>query len=399
MLCGMAVLALLFFVAGGFRARAANEQSSDAEFQLDSEIVPAEISNALRKAQKHELDALKDAETHQQKAQALLASAADTEKQKLKAEQEKDAAAAAAVAKTREASEQAKAKATAAAAALESNQAWSEAVKKEQATQAKLNEAVEAENTMNNHVQGEIRKLKKRLADAQQFAADATADHEQAGLNAEELRVAYQVAQDHVDGQVKAFAEANALVNEANKLASEKAASAQVAGREADAARTALNDAMSELNDAKQVVTYMKEKIKALKALYTWIQEFYLTLSKFAEKAMGLTEDEENVCVKEPHECIILDNDKGGYRTELKAVLEGYNSMVLAFMKIKELYNDVYAVIEVARDEIDKNAMAQVHLVCDPAMELEEENGTNALSENCGDGLWPAVGLRKNRFF
>lgn len=390
------MLALLFFVAGGFRARvAANEQSSDAELQLDSEGVPAEISNALREARKHVLDALKAAETHEQKAEALKASADDTAKQKLKAEQEKDAAAAAAAAKTKEASEQAKAKATAAAAALESNQAWSDAVKKEQETQAKLNEAVEAENTMSNHVQGEIRKLKKMLADAQQVTADATADHEQAGLNAEELRVAYQVAQDHEDGQVKALAEANALVNEANKLASEKAASAQVAGREADAAQTALNDAVSELNDAKQVVTDMKEKKKALWALYDRIEEFYETASTLV-KAMRRTEDD---CTKEPHECIILDNDNGGTRTELKAVLEGYNSMVLAFMKIKELYIDVYAVISVGGVEIEKNAMAQVQLVCDPAMELEKKLGTHEFSEKCGDGLWPALGLRKNRFF
>ena len=44
-------------------------------------------------------------------------------------------------------------------------------------------------------------------------------------------------------------------------------------------------------------------------------------------------------------------------------------------------------------------AMAQVHLSCDPYRELEEAGDSAAFNAKCGDGLWPALGLKKNRFF
>ena len=44
-------------------------------------------------------------------------------------------------------------------------------------------------------------------------------------------------------------------------------------------------------------------------------------------------------------------------------------------------------------------AMAQVHLSCDPSRELEEAGDAAAFNAKCGDGLWPALGLKKNRFF
>jgi len=358
------------------------------------EAVPSEISNAIRDAKSHAKKALEAAEAREKEVNDRKATAEKTAEQKAQAEKEKEAAARDAAAKTKEASDQAKAKAKAAAAALQSNKDWNDAVKREQDAQAALERAVEAENKMSEHVQAEIRKLKKMLADKQQETADATEAHNKAVREAEELRVAYQAAQEHENNEVKALAEANAKVNEANKLASEKAAAAKVAGREAEAAQNALDDAVNELNEAKQVVQQKRDMKKALWELYDRIEEFYDAASKLT-KVMRNSEDS---CSKKPYECLISDGEGGG-RAELQKVLEGYNTMVLAFMKIKELYIEVYSEIAQAGIEIETNAMAQVHLSCDPYKELEQAGDAAAFNAKCGDGLWPALNLNKNRFF
>merc|ERR1712203_25210 len=188
--------------------------------------------------------------------------------------------------------------------------------------------------------------------------------------------------------------EALQSLKEANKVSSEKTADAKVAAREAEAAQSALNDAVAAVAAAKEVVKGKKDIKNKLWDLYDRVEEFYDASSSLTKK-MRRSEDE---CSDSPDKCLISDGPGGG-RAELQKVLEGFNTMVLAFDTIKHLYPDVHAEIAVAGIEIETNAMAQVHLSCDPYRELEEAGDSAAFNAKCGDGLWPALGLKTNRFF
>lgn len=361
---------------------------------MDSEGVPYEVTNAIRKAKGLAKQALADAEARENEMNARKATAEQTAAQKAQAEKESAAAAKDAAARTKEASDQAKAKAEAAAAALASKGEWNDAVKAHQQAQDNLEAATAAYNDMKEQVQAEIRQLNKMLADKEQEMMAASSAEKQADQTASEGRIAYDAAQDHEDAQVKALTEALATVKQANKVSSEKAASAKIAAREAEAAQSAFDDAVAAVAAAQQVVKEKRDVKSKLWDLYDRVEEFYDASSKLT-KVMRRSEDE---CSDSPDKCLISDGPGGG-RRELKAVLESYNTMVLAFDKIKQLYIDIYAEIAVAGIEIETNAMAQVHLSCDPYRELEEAGDSAAFNAKCGDGLWPALGLTKNRFF
>merc|ERR1712151_1000168 len=227
----------------------------------------------------------------------------------------------------------------------------------------------------------------------QEMQAASTAE-KQADRKASEGAIAYKAAQDHEDKQVKALTEALQALKQANAVSSQKTANAKVAAREAEAAQSALNDAVAAVAAAKEVVEEKKDIKSKLWALYDRVEDFYDASSDLTKK-MRRSEDE---CSDSPDKCLI-SNGPGGGRAELQKVLEGYNTMVLAFDTIKQLYLDVYAEIAVAGIEIETNAMAQVHLSCDPYRELEEAGDSAAFNAKCGDGLWPALGLKKYRFF
>merc|ERR1711920_380945 len=112
-------------------------------------------------------------------------------------------------------------------------------------------------------------------------------------------------------------------------------------------------------------------------------------------RAMRRIEDD---CEGAVHECLVKKG-RGGGGDALETVLKRYNSMVVSFMTLKELYPSVYSEIREAGDELETNAMAQVKLSCDPIMELENAGDAADFDKKCGDGLWPALGLVKNRFF
>merc|ERR1712151_664080 len=243
-------------------------------------------------------------------------------------------------------------------------------------------------------VQAEIRRLNQELAQKEQEMQAASAAEKQADRKAEEGAIAYKAAQDHEDKQVKALTEALQSLKQANQVSSEKTANAKVAAREAEAAQSALDDAVAAVAAAKEVVKEKKDIKSKLWDLYDRVEDFYDASSDLTKK-MRRSEDE---CSDSPDKCLISDGPGGG-RAELQKVLEGYNTMVLAFDTIKQLYLQVYAEIAVAGIEIETNAMAQVHLSCDPYRELEEAGDSAAFNAKCGDGLWPALGLKKNRFF
>merc|ERR1712083_1183292 len=325
----------------------------------DTGGVPYEVTNAIRKAKGLAKQALQEAEARENEMNARKATAEQTAAQKAQAEKESNAAAKEAAARTKEASDQAKVKAAAAQAALESKGDWNDATKAHQQAQDNLEAATAAYNDMKEQVQAEIRRLNQELAQKEQEMLAAQGAEKQADQKASEGAIAYKAAQDHEDEQVKA-----------------------------------LTEALQTLKQAKAVVKEKRDIKSKLWDLYDRVEEFYDASSKLT-RVMRRSDEE---CSDSPDQCLISDGPGGG-RRELQVVLESYNSMVLAFDKIKQLYIDVYAEIAVAGIEIETKAMGQVHLSCDPYRELEEAGDAAAFNAKCGDGLWPALGLTKNRFF
>jgi len=361
---------------------------------VDTEGVPSEVTNAIRTAKGNARQALKDAQARENEMNDRKATAEQTAAQKAQAEKESDAAAKDAAAKTKVASDQAKVKAKAAQEALEQKAEWNDATQKHQKAQDALEAATAAYNDKKEAVQAEIRQLNQELALKEQEMQAVSNAEKQASQTAAEGAVAYEAAQEHENEQVKALAEALQSLKQANKISSEKTANAKVAARENEAAQSALNDAVAAVAAAKEVVKEKKDIKSKLWDLYDRVEEFYDASSDLTKK-MRRSEDE---CSDSPDKCLISDGPGGG-RAELQKVLEGFNTMVLAFDTIKHLYPDVHAEIAVAGIEIETNAMAQVHLSCDPYRELEEAGDSAAFNAKCGDGLWPALGLKKNRFF
>jgi len=383
--------ALVLFLVGVCAAmREVNKHGES----VDNEGVPHQVTNAIRSAKGNAKQALKDAEARENEMNARKATAEEANAQKAQAEKESDAAAKDAAAKTKEASDQAKEKAKAAQAALESMADWNAAQQAHQQAQQNLEAATAAYNDMKEANQAEIRKLNDKLAQKEQEMQAAAAAEKQADRKASEGAIAYKAAQDHEDKQVKALTEALQSLKQANQVSSEKTANAKVAAREAEAAQSALNDAVAAVAAAKEVVEEKKDIKSKLWALYDRVEEFY----KASSELTAFMRNSDGECSDSADKCIISDGPGGGGKA-LKKVLESYNTMVLAFDTIKQLYLEIYEEIAVAGNEIEKNAMAEIHLSCDPYKELEEAGDAAAFNAKCGDGLWPALGLTKNRFF
>merc|ERR1719188_386523 len=123
---------------------------------------------------------------------------------------------------------------------------------------------------------------------------------------------------------------------------------------------------------------------KHLWALYDKVEDFCKTTSTLV-RVMERVEDD---CGDEPrHQCIL--KDEGG--EALKKVLKGHNDMIVQYMVIKELYDEVWEDIKDTPGEVDKNAKGQVFLACDPAKELEDKGDVTT----CYKGLWPAMDMNK----
>lgn len=383
-------LFLTAFVVSANRQVLRETQAHDAE----SESIPAVVSDAIRKAKSNAQKALETAKSHEAIVNERKTTATETAAQKAAAEAEKESAAKEATQKAKEAADQAKVAAEAARSAIASKGDWAAAVEASQKAQDEYQKAIEQHNEKTAYVQGEIRRLKKELADVEAIMNEAAAEAQRTARTAEELRIAYEAAKESDETQVKELKEAQGNLAEANSKMEQKSLSASVAGREAEAAQIALEDAISEWNAAKEDVERKRRLKDLLWDLYDAIEDFYRASSDLTRAMRRSDED----CHSEPHECLVSDGDGGG-RAKLMDVLVNYNSMVLSFMKIKELYPNTFEEIKEAEAEIESNAMSQVRLSCDPDMKLENAGDADDFNAKCGDGLWPALGLNKNRFF
>ena len=86
----------------------------------------------------------------------------------------------------------------------------------------------------------------------------------------------------------------------------------------------------------------------------------------------------------------------------LRACLESYNDVVIAYREVLTFDENLYGMIQPAVAEIKQNAWSAILLQCDPSeqMEIKAEasNDFAELQEKCGSGLWEAAGVHRLRF-
>lgn len=360
-----------------------------------AESVPAEVTDAIRRASKNAQDAMEAAETRKEEHEQKEADAARLLEQSKQAAKQKNDAAEQATQKANVASEQARAAAQAAREAISSKGSWDEAVDANDKAQAVAQDAIKAHNAKQKAVNEEVERLKAELEALAKKMNEAIADAKGKQRTADEERIAYTAAQESDDKEVAELGKAQRALDEANTLMEQETLGAAVAAREAQEAQIALEDALAELNQAK-------EDLEAKTALKELLWSLYDDIDEFSEAVSALTKamrkiDRKGLCKKKAHECMISEGD-GGAKAESKAIVDGFNAVVLKFMTVKELYPKAFAEIQDAQGQIDKNALSEVALSCDPLLELENA-ADGSFDAHCGSGLWKAFGITKNRFY
>lgn len=370
------------------RAGIVGASSADSETSM-----PSDVSEAIRKAKGVARKAVKDAEAREEIVKGQAEKAKEAADEKAQAETEKEAAAKDAAAAERAETEQNRVALKAARDKEFSENEWIDALEARSDAQSELQDAKDDFNDYAEKARKEKCDIDQKLKAKEEALAAAEEKVINKALDAEKARIAYKVAEESEADEAKELAQATQELNKATIASNEKVQAAMEAAREAEAAHLALVDATKNLNAAKEVVVQKKKVKDDLWELYDKIEEFYGTSSDVT-KFMRRNED----CESAAHECLVLDGPGGGYK-KLRKALEKWNEMVLKFMEIKEFYPQIYENVKPAEDEIEENAMAEIRLSCDPYKELELHKTEEEFNSICGDGLWPAVGLKKNRFY
>mmetsp|Transcript_128942 Transcript_128942/g.181887 ORF Transcript_128942/g.181887 Transcript_128942/m.181887 type:complete len:126 (+) Transcript_128942:908-1285(+) len=81
----------------------------------------------------------------------------------------------------------------------------------------------------------------------------------------------------------------------------------------------------------------------------------------------------------------------------VKASMEGYNEMVIAFRRLHSFNKEFYDFMAGSIQEIHENANAAYALQCDPTEELEME-GKEIYQQKCGRGMWKDLKLERFSF-
>jgi len=369
--------------------------------------VPSIVTTSIRHAAAKARDAEKAAVAAQKDAEEKKALAESALAQKTKVEKEKEDAAQEGLAAAKEAGEKAKAAAAAACATISAENAWNSAEEDRTAAQQKYTDAVEKRNTREAEVNESIRKLKAEVAkliQEQEFAED---DAKKKTRLVEELRIAHVAAKETDETAVKELKAAQDALKDANDQMEKASVAATIAAQEEAQAQLDLDEAVEALTVRTKERKYQSDLKKLLWELYDVIDGYeepslFESLKVFSRTMRKMQMRDE--CPKPAYECVITDKTEAGYgaREQLEPVLTLYNEMILKFLEVQELYPEVFTTgiedglaIKDALPEIEKNLNAEIILFCDPTKALTDPIDLDA---KCGSGLWPLLGLKKNRF-
>lgn len=370
------------------RAGVIGTSSADSETSM-----PSEVSNAIRGAKFEARKEVKKAEAIEEIVEKEREQAQEAKAEAEQAEAEHEAAAKEANAAQKAANEQLGVAVKAAKAAKSSKTGWADAVDARNHAQNELQDITDDYQAYAEEAGKKVKDIIEALTRKEKALHAAHEEVKKKALEAEHARIAYEVAKESASNEAEELQQAMHEVDKATIAADEKRQAAKDAANHAAEAQNALNEAEKKLDAAKSVVANKKQIKTDLWDLYDLIEEFYGAASDVT-KFMRRNED----CELAAHECLVLDGPGGGY-SKLRAALEKWNAMVLKFMTIKELYPLIYIDLKPAEDEIEKNAMEEIYLSCDPYKELQSGKTEEEFNNICGDGLWPAVGLKKNNFY
>jgi len=373
----------------------AGQASENQNAKSESEGMPAAVSMAIRRARVASRDA--DAKAHAAESfmNECKATATAKAQEAERCESEKDCAVKEALEKSKEVEDQTRNAKEAAAFASISKAKWTAAEDAKNQHKADHENDVERHNSKKIAVEAAILKLEAELAESEKSRDAAAAKAKESADAAEKSNAAYLDAKESEETSTQALKEANEALDQANLKKEKAIAECVVINDASQAAADAAEEAVAARTSAIEVVNQALNLRDKLWELHDAIKDFYASSSDLVEA----THRGDGSCTLSAPACLVSDD---GYRAQLHDVLVNFNSLVAVYSNLKELFPEAYEQVKVSEGPVETNAMGQVKLSCDPDMVLEDKafktGDWTEFNEKCGDGLWPALGLKKSRF-
>jgi len=389
----LSVIALLAGLAAAVREETHQEAFLEEGLDQEMKLVPAKISKAIRRAGRHAQEAMQAAE--EKKANMTQAKASAT--QKASEASELQAASSKAMEEAAVKRDEAQKKKT------EAEQAVREEGKADQALTAALQDVADKEADLTSkeaQYREFMKEVNKKIQDLvnDKIKANEALDKLREKLETKKDKAEALTAEKAAKGAISekatehkeaAEAEMQEAVDKANK-AQEVAEKAQndfiIAKAEADQAEQMHSQAVKELEkktDLHQMVENVRNKT----------DDFYKALDKMTlsmEATLRQQKESGADGAKPAHELVREDPN-------VKASMEGYNEMVIAFRRLHSFNKEFYDFMAGSIQEIHENANAAYALQCDPTEELEME-GKEIYQQKCGRGMWKDLKLERFSF-
>ncbi|CAK9090572.1 Centrosomal protein of 76 kDa [Durusdinium trenchii] len=371
----------------------ATRTAMHSELKVQTGVVPALVSRAMRVVMRDSREAVLAAEALQKNASAKREEA----RQKQEAAHNKSQEMGELVAKTQEKEQRLLAKQQEVSELMttenESQQEW----------RTKNSELEQMQQNLTNE-SGSYAELKKQI---EQEIVDLTNKQRQAYERLGHLQNAVDEKQAEVL-QLREAAESHGSIARKASLAADEVEAdlAQVrelwgkqqisaeaaeqdflhAKMDADAAERAQIDAtreMARLSDVKKLVVAARNSVQSL---YLTVDDLTRSVEKrFSENTTGRAAWQ------------IFREDPN-----TRSMALSYNAVTAAFRRLYIKSKDMYMFMAGSVDEIHENTQAAVMMLCDPDGSLEEESRSagnfTSYSEKCGQGLWKFLGIERQSF-